>query len=147
MLYQYLGTDDDEDNPSPKFGAQSAGYATSKRMPNIRPTIDKANDTKPIMPMGERIAENCLIPRNANETPTANASMLVATARASTTFRLVGSYSCLQSSSLKDSIIMRPPRKARIPNAIQWSILSIRWLKKLAPIHPSRASKPGKSRS
>ena len=29
MLYQYLGTDDDEDNPSPKFGAQSAGYATS----------------------------------------------------------------------------------------------------------------------
>lgn len=53
MLYQYLGTDDDEDNPSPKFGAQSAGYATSKRMPNIRPTIDKANDTKPIMPMGK----------------------------------------------------------------------------------------------
>ena len=30
MLYQYLGTDDDEDNPSPKFGAQSAGYATSE---------------------------------------------------------------------------------------------------------------------
>mgnify|MGYP006971612246 CR=1 FL=1 len=26
MLYQYLGTDDNEDNPSPKFGAQSAGY-------------------------------------------------------------------------------------------------------------------------
>ena len=67
-----------------------------------------------------------------------------ATARASTTFRLVGSYSCLQSSSLKDSIIMRPPRKARIPNAIQWSILSIRWLKKLAPIHPSRGIKAWK---
>ena len=31
-----------------------------KRMPNIRPTIDKANDTKPIIPMGKRIAENCL---------------------------------------------------------------------------------------
>ncbi len=30
MLYQYLGTDDNEDNPSPKFGAQSAGYATSE---------------------------------------------------------------------------------------------------------------------
>ena len=34
-----------------------------KRMPNIRPTIDKANDTKPIIPMGERMAENCLMPR------------------------------------------------------------------------------------
>lgn len=115
-----------------------------KRMPNIRPTIDKANDTKPIIPMGERMAENCLMPRSANETPTANASMLVATARASTTFRLVGSYSCFQPSSLKDSIIIRPPRKARILNAIQWSILSIRWLKKLAPIHPSRGIKAWK---
>ena len=27
MLYQYLGTDDDEDNPSPKFGAQSAAVS------------------------------------------------------------------------------------------------------------------------
>ena len=78
MLYQYLGTDDDEDNPSPKFGAQSAGYATSETDAEHQADHRQGDDTKPIMPMGERIAENCLIPRNANETPTANASMLVA---------------------------------------------------------------------
>ena len=30
MLYQYLDADDDKDDPSPKFGAQFAGYATSE---------------------------------------------------------------------------------------------------------------------
>ena len=56
MLYQYLGTDDDEDNPSPSSARSLRAMPHPKRMPNIRPTIDKANDTKPIMPMGERIA-------------------------------------------------------------------------------------------
>lgn len=89
------------------------------RMPNIKPIMDRTNDTKPIMQMGDKMAEQSLMPKNANETPTANASMLVATDNASTTLRLLGSYSCLQSSSLKDSNTMRPPRNRRMAKAIQ----------------------------
>ena len=74
-----------------------------KRIPNISPTNDKANDTNPMMPIEGSMDEKLRTPRNANETPTARASILVATANAETTFRLVGSNSCLQSSSLKDS--------------------------------------------
>ena len=109
-----------------------------KRIPNSNPMRDITKDTKPMIEMGASISEKSRIPRNANETPMASASILVATANASTTFRLFGSYSFLQSSSLKDSLTMRPPRKARMMNAIQWSRLSIRWLNVLAPIHPNR---------
>ncbi len=66
-----------------------------KRIPNISPTNDKANDTNPMMPIEGRMDEKLRTPRNANETPTAKASILVATANAETTFRLVGSNSCL----------------------------------------------------
>ena len=59
-----------------------------------------------------------MIPRKAKDTPTANASMLVATAIVITTFRLAGLNLWQQSSSLKDSLIIRPPRKARIAKAI-----------------------------
>ena len=84
------------------------------RMPNINPASDKANDTNPMMLIGDRMDAKLQTPRKANETPTAKASMLVATANAATTFSLVGSNSCRQSSSLKDSIIIRPPRKAKM---------------------------------
>ena len=112
-----------------------------KRIPNSNPMRDITKDTKPMIEMGASISEKSRIPRNANETPMASASILVATANASTTFRLFGSsnstacrctsfsissfyisnsvYSFLQSSSLKDSLTMRPPRKARMMNAIQ----------------------------
>ena len=43
MLYQYLGTDDDEDNPSPEFGAQSAGYATSETDAEHQAEIGRAS--------------------------------------------------------------------------------------------------------
>ena len=33
---------------------------------------------------------------------------------------------------------MRPPRKARMPKAIQWSTSSMRWLNVLAQAHPMR---------
>ena len=49
-----------------------------------------------MMPIGGRMAAKLRTPRNANEMPTAKASILVATANAETTFRLVGSNSCLQ---------------------------------------------------
>lgn len=42
-------------------------------------------------PMGESMPDIPLIPRKANDTPIANASMLVATAKARTTFNWVGS--------------------------------------------------------
>ena len=60
-----------------------------KRIPNISPTNDKANDTNPMMPIEGSMDEKLRTPRNANETPTARASILVATANAETTFRLV----------------------------------------------------------
>ena len=56
------------------------------RMPNINPASDKANDTNPMMPIGGRMDAKLQTPRKANETPTAKASMLVATANAATTF-------------------------------------------------------------
>lgn len=64
-----------------------------KRIPNSNPMRDIMKDTKPIIEMGASISEKSRIPRNANETPMASASILVATANASTTFRLFGSYS------------------------------------------------------
>ena len=65
-----------------------------KRMPNVSPIKDRANETKPIMPTGDRMVVTLFMPRKANDTPTARASMLVATASMSTTFRRVGSKSC-----------------------------------------------------
>ena len=56
----------------------------------------------------------------ANDIPMANASMLVAIASVTTTFNLVGSKQRL-SSLLKLSFIIRPPKKANNPKAIQWS--------------------------
>ena len=105
--------------------------------PNISPITDRINETKPMMPTAGKMSMQLLIPIKAKETPTANASILVATAKPNTTFKLVGSYSCLLPSSLKDSIIMRPPKKANMIKAIQWSTLSIMWLKIRAPAHPS----------
>ena len=56
--------------------------------------------------------------------PTANASMLVATARASTTFRLVGSYSCLQSSVSSNSRLFFPPSALSVlyHSPCRWSV-------------------------
>ena len=95
-----------------------------KRMPNVSPIRDRANETKPIMPTGDRMVVTLFMPRKANDTPTARASMLVATASISTTFRRVGSKSCRQSSSLNDSRTMRPPRKARMAQAGRVEVLS-----------------------
>lgn len=73
-----------------------------------------------MMVMGERIEASEFMPTKAKEMPTAKASILVATASVRTTFKRVGSKQHL-SSPLKLSFIIRPPRKANNPNAIQWS--------------------------
>ena len=62
-----------------------------QRMPNSSPTSDRANETNPIMPMGERMLLILLMPKKANETHTASASILVAIASISTVYRRVGS--------------------------------------------------------
>ena len=73
------------------------------RMPKSNPAMDRMNETMPIMPTAGRMSSAPFMPTKANDTPTANASMLVAMANASTTFRRVGSKVWRHSSSLSDS--------------------------------------------
>ena len=79
------------------------------------PVKDRTKEAKPIIAIGERIDMNEFMPTKAKEMPTASASMLVATANASTTLRRVGSKQHL-SSLLNPSFIIRPPRKAKSRN-------------------------------
>ena len=83
------------------------------------------------------IVDIWLYPKKAKVAPITNASILVATANPNITLIQVGSKLCLSSSSLNDSTIICPPRKVKMPNAIQWSICSIKWLKLLVTIHPT----------
>ena len=96
-----------------------------KPMPISNPIMDMMNDTNPIMPMGEMIVDIWLYPKKAKVAPITNASILVAIANPNITLMQVGSKLCLSSSSLNDSTIICPPRKVKIPKAIQWSICSI----------------------
>ena len=95
-----------------------------KRLPQntpIRlPNVEITKEVKPMMTIGERIEVKEFIPTKANDIPMANASMLVAIASVTITFNLVGSKQRL-SSLLKLSFIIRPPKKANNPKAIQWS--------------------------
>lgn len=90
-----------------------------KNTPIKQPAMEKANDTIPIMRMGQKMV-NVSKPMQAKEIPTANASMLVATASVRMFFIRVGSK-CGCSSSLKLSFIIRTPRIKSSPKAIQWS--------------------------
>ena len=95
-----------------------------KRLPQntpIRlPNVEITKEVKPMMTIGERIEVKEFIPTKSNDIPMAKASMLVAIASVTTTFNLVGSKQRL-SSLLKLSFIIRPPKKANNPKAIQWS--------------------------
>ena len=84
------------------------------------PAIERTKEVKPIIAIGERMDMNEFMPTKAKEMPTANASILVATASVNTTFKLVGSKQHL-SSLLSPSFIIRPHKKAKRPKAIQWS--------------------------
>lgn len=59
-----------------------------KYTPSNCPTIDNIKDTKPMIRIGVRIDASVFIPVHANDIPTANASMLVATAMVKITFSL-----------------------------------------------------------
>ena len=88
------------------------------------PAIERTKEVKPIIAIGERMDMNEFMPTKAKEMPTANASILVATASVNTTFKRVGSKQHL-SSLLNPSFIIRPPKKAKRPKAIQLSLIHI----------------------
>ena len=73
--------------------------------------------------------------RNANDTPTASASMLVATARRNMTLKLISAST--SSSPPNDSLIMLPPMNRRSTNAIQCDHLLTRSAKKLPRTYPT----------
>jgi hypothetical protein len=83
-----------------------------KNIPNSKPKTDITKETKPIINIGEIMLLTVLIPIKAKDTPTARASRLVAMANVKTTFKQAGLKSLLHSSSLNDSHIILPPRKA-----------------------------------
>ena len=81
------------------------------------PTAESMNVVVPIIAIAGTISTSI----HANETPTASASMLVATARGSIVLTENESSSC--SSSPKASLIIFAPISASRMNAIQWSML------------------------
>ena len=81
--------------------------------PIFNPTAD---NTKVVTPI-KITAKTMFTCKNANVTPMAKASMLVATAKGSMAFAEKEPSSC--SSSPKDSRIMFPPISASSPKAIQ----------------------------
>ena len=88
-------------------------YLEPKALPASVPATDRTNVVAAIIPE----AMNMFTLRKAKDTPTASASILVATARGSMAFhRKEGSG---QLSALRDSQIILPPMKARRTKAIQ----------------------------
>ena len=86
--------------------------------------MENTKETMPMMPIGKPMLCQVVMPVQANEMPTARASMLVATAKVSITDKRVGSkWWCASSSKL--SFIIRMPKMASKPKAIQWSNFSI----------------------
>ena len=79
-----------------------------------------ASDIAPMSATGNSSATKESKPVKANVTPTARASMLVATASRSTIF-ILDTSTCYSSSALKPSRIMLMPSIKSIANATQWS--------------------------
>ena len=114
--------------PPHRSALMRRAYRPPNFMPKRSPAIVTANDTNPMTQSGYTRSDASFIPIHTNDMPTASASMLVASAMVNMTFVSSG-LKCLFSSLPNDSITMRPPRKSRMANAIQWSTLSIRWRK------------------
>lgn len=102
----------------------SAGfeYREPKKFPMATPPKLKMKVVTPIINMEIQMF-TC---RKANDTPTAKASMLVATASRNIVFKHVVESGSSDPSSDKASRIMLAPINKRSPKAIQWSIATIR---------------------
>ena len=90
-------------------------YFAPKMLPMRIPIAERMNVVAPIKLMAGTI----LTCKNANVTPTASASMLVATASGSIVIKL--NESLRFSASSRDSFIMLRPISTSSTNAIQWS--------------------------
>src|SRR5659263_54056 len=101
------------------------------------PSAEKRKDETPII-----IIDNHRSMRmKAKETPTANASMLVAKANVRTTLSLNGFKLFSSGCTKKFSQIIRPPKTTRIPKEIQWSNVSIKCWKVLPASQPIKGIK------
>lgn len=93
--------------------------------PMALPMTDMRNDVSPIIIIGGSRSVRVVMPMQVKLTPTARASMLVATDRIYIVEILNLEVVMELSSSLKWSITILVPMKQRRTNAIQWSIFSI----------------------
>ena len=103
--------------------------------PAFTPIMQSAKVTVPIAAAGARIG----VPMNEKLSPVASASRLVATAsaRSRTGFMISCSSSSGQPfSGCSPSTIILPPTNARMPNAIQWSTETMKFLKRLPAFQP-----------
>ena len=91
-------------------------YLQPKAFPTFTPTMDRVNVTAPIKDTAGTMSTF----RNAKVTPTARASMLVATARR-TMPRTSRDALAQDSSFSKDSFTMPAPMRTRRRKATQWS--------------------------
>ena len=95
-------------------------YFIQNTLPTFTPIADRINVVHPM----KVTAQTMFTCKNANVTPTASASILVATARANIVFTSKLAFSSSSSSSL-DYLIILIPMIPRRTNAIQWSICVI----------------------
>ena len=96
-------------------------YFAPKKFPIATPAKLNKKVVTPIINIARQISTI----KNANVTPTAKASMLVATASRNIVLVLF-LFLSLSFSSSKASLIMFAPMRKRSPKAIQWSIFVIR---------------------
>ena len=106
-----------------------------KRSARAKPSRLPRKETAPMAPKGQARDPRVSYPVHAKVMPMARASMLVATANTVCVLRLRGSKDFF-SSFLKASRIIFPPRKSRMPKAIQWSYASMYVLNRLVRNHP-----------
>ncbi len=106
-------------------------YFAPNTLPILTPIAERTNVVTPIIETAGTISTS----RKANVTPTASASILVATARASI---VRGEKESLRFSSsfLTASRIIFAPISASSTNAIQWSMFLIRLSNCLPSSHP-----------
>ncbi len=89
------------------------------RVPKKQPTWTPIADKKKVVAAMIEAASIMLTFRKANETPTASASILVATARGSMAMGLKEGLG--QESGSRDSLIILPPMRSKRKKTIQWS--------------------------
>ena len=115
VLEQYLKADEDEDDAAGEFRHGSGPGAEHAAQ------VEAATERMKVMPPMRQTAGTMSTLRKAKVTPTASASMLVATASGS--MALTPKEALSSSAAPRDSRIMFAPMSASRMKAIQWSKL------------------------